>query len=79
MHACQQLVQPAEARLRFERLGGRLVAQHAEQPAHLRDHHAEVVGDDVVHLACDAGSLGGGSEATLLVALDFQSCCLLLQ
>ena len=89
------------------RLAGPLVvAQHAEQPAHLgqrlaagagsaahrdlarcsgivvdrvggavgeRDHHREVVGDDVVHLARDPRALGGGGEPALLVALGLQS------
>ena len=39
----------------------------------------EVVRDDVVHLARDARTLGGGAEAALLVALDFQPRGLLVQ
>jgi len=39
----------------------------------LRDHHGQRVGDDVVHLARDAGALGGGGELGLLVALDLEA------
>ena len=38
----------------------------------LRDHHGERVGDDVVHLAGDAGALGRGRDLGLLVALDLE-------
>ena len=44
-----------------------------------RDHHRQVVRDDVVHLARDAGALGGGRQPALLVALELQPRGALLQ
>ena len=43
------------------------------------DHDREVVRDDVMHLASDAGALGGGPELGLLVALTLEPSRLLLQ
>ena len=91
-HLTDELVELVEARLGPARALAPVVAQHAEEAAHLGerlatgcrhvlhrldrlpgrplrgegravgqgDHHAQVVGDDVVHLAGDAGALGGG-------------------
>ena len=43
------------------------------------DHHRQVVRDDVVHLPRDPGTLGGGAEPALLVALELQPSGALLQ
>ena len=55
----------AALRGRTGRRGGGTVAE--------RDHDREVMRDDVVHLAGDAGAFGGRGEFLLLIALTFQS------
>ena len=48
---------------------GRRLRERVAGALGLDDHHRQAVGDDVVHLAGDAGPLGGGGELGLLLAL----------
>ena len=48
------------------------LASGEHRPVGERDHHRQVVGDDVVHLPRDPGALGGGRDTALLVALELE-------
>ena len=60
---------------RAERARGGVGVGRGSVPAAvgLGDDHGERVRDDVVHLARDAGALGGGRELCLLVALPLEA------